>query len=645
MEQDQNLVHLIKTEPKEDQSHSCVRLSEQPRVNAAQDPIVDVDGTVSDFDHVEHRKAPQIHSSSDQNDAQRHNLHGFPPTSDRGHIPTERQDSVSAYQTESSSDKDSDDEGIQAQNVAKRDHLDSARTDRVSASASIVDIAEDQISMENHDRLVLEAKEFFRPDPPPFVIKLHPGSKHRAGDSRILLLAAKDSKYPTGDAPKVRMVYRAWDENFGYATVDVGGRREIVMLKSGGGGGGAACRLWLGAVQGFTKTPIAFLQHNSYTPAARKRKDSTSINAVDASSQPSGKRILRASKPIRAGDGGIVYNWADENDDEHDYALKQKPPMEAALASLSTDSDSSSSDDENSFVRPSAPLTPGSSLPRTFAESRQHTFRPLDTDSDSKDRILLRLRKEGKTLKEIAKYMAETTGEESHLSTWSVRARRLEGRYEGARANEVAPRKSTRTPKRVDILGEQTEGPHSLSTPAKRSFRSLQQRKSSTKRFSFRSANSDHSSNLPSYIAKHQTFSSKPSAANNLKQRLPENQTSHRFDPADSADLPQIAIHKLNRTILRILHSGSFIPLKLRSCATISSLFDTVKDLCGLNYTGEQIQTLKVIFTWISEGDSNRSILLKEQYKDSFEFLLETVDEAPCWESDSGRCTVDIEVV
>jgi hypothetical protein len=51
--------------------------------------------------------------------------------------------------------------------------------------------------------------------------------------------------------------------------------------------------------------------------------------------------------------------------------------------------------------------------------------------------------------------------------------------------------------------------------------------------------------------------------------------------PATSS-MPTLASHKLNRTTLRISHSGSFTPLKLRSCRTISDLFDTVASICDL---------------------------------------------------------------
>jgi len=116
--------------------------------------------------------------------------------------------------------------------------------------------------------------------------------------------------------------------------------------------------------------------------------------------------------------------------------------------------------------------------------------------------------------------------------------------------------------------------------------------------------------------------------------------------PATSS-MPTLASHKLNRTTLRISHSGSFTPLKLRSCKTISELFDAVADICDLSQTAHRktVSTLKATFQWIPANDSSRTMLLKEGLEDSFEFLLETIDEAPCWETEYGKCTVNIEVV
>ena len=113
------------------------------------------------------------------------------------------------------------------------------------------------------------------------------------------------------------------------------------------------------------------------------------------------------------------------------------------------------------------------------------------------------------------------------------------------------------------------------------------------------------------------------------------------------SSMPILPAHKLNHTTLRISHAGSFMPLKLRSYKTISDLFNAVASICDLHQTVHQkvVETLKVTFLWIPDNDSSRTILLKEGFEDSFEVFLETINEAPCWETDSGKCTVQVEVL
>lgn len=107
-----------------------------------------------------------------------------------------------------------------------------------------------------------------------------------------------------------------------------------------------------------------------------------------------------------------------------------------------------------------------------------------------------------------------------------------------------------------------------------------------------------------------------------------------------------LASHKLARTTLRIADptSNTYTPLKLRSCATMSALFDKVLDICGLTTQKEGVEALKLTFEWLDEADEERNMLLKDRYEDSFEFMLEMVDEAPCW-GEAGKCTVGVEVV
>ena len=105
-----------------------------------------------------------------------------------------------------------------------------------------------------------------------------------------------------------------------------------------------------------------------------------------------------------------------------------------------------------------------------------------------------------------------------------------------------------------------------------------------------------------------------------------------------------LAAHKLARTTLRIADSNTYTPLKLRSCPNISALFAKVLDVCGLTAHKDALEALKLSFDWMKPTDTERHMLLKERYEDSFEVLLEIVDDAPCW-AQGGKCTVGVEVV
>lgn len=114
-----------------------------------------------------------------------------------------------------------------------------------------------------------------------------------------------------------------------------------------------------------------------------------------------------------------------------------------------------------------------------------------------------------------------------------------------------------------------------------------------------------------------------------------------------TSNMPSLALHKLNRTTIRVSHSGSFAPVKLRSCTTISDLFNTVARICDLTQTSRRKTrtSLKATFPWVAKTEEGRTMLLNEGLEDSFEIFLETIDEAPCWETENGKCTVHIEVV
>ena len=108
-----------------------------------------------------------------------------------------------------------------------------------------------------------------------------------------------------------------------------------------------------------------------------------------------------------------------------------------------------------------------------------------------------------------------------------------------------------------------------------------------------------------------------------------------------------IDAHKQNSTTLWVSlpSSSDVVPLKLRSCNTMSSLFNFVLTICGLAEQQDKVLGLRITPGCARNVGGNDSMMLKREFEDSFEVFLDIVDAAPCWEKEGGRYYVAIEVV
>ncbi|MCJ1382438.1 hypothetical protein MMC17_005551 [Xylographa soralifera] len=127
--------------------------------------------------------------------------------------------------------------------------------------------------------------------------------------------------------------------------------------------------------------------------------------------------------------------------------------------------------------------------------------------------------------------------------------------------------------------------------------------------------------------------------------------SSHQDEPPTSVSGPPtsppehtLTTHKQANTTLQVslATDTSFVPIKLRSCTTISTFFDMVLAACDLEDQEHTIMGAEVRYAWIP----NMRMMIKRKIPDSFAEMLEIVDEAPCWkEEGGGRCWVEIRVV
>ena len=108
-----------------------------------------------------------------------------------------------------------------------------------------------------------EAKAQYVKTRPPFVIRTT--KKPR----RSVLLATQDGRF-AASSTETEVVYRKWDSGYDYSTLDLDGKRYIVMGNAGGNPGGYQYHLWLGSRTGRIKEVVAYggLHANTRTTAS-----------------------------------------------------------------------------------------------------------------------------------------------------------------------------------------------------------------------------------------------------------------------------------------------------------------------------------------------------------------------------------------
>ena len=131
----------------------------------------------------------------------------------------------------------------------------------------------------------------------------------------------------------------------------------------------------------------------------------------------------------------------------------------------------------------------------------------------------------------------------------------------------------------------------------------------------------------------------------------PASETQKLQPPQAPASLPFLSSHKQTHTTLRVTRDSNiigFVPLRLRACMTMSTLFSSV--IAASGHKGdddeEPIKCLMVVFDWKDEHDVYKTMYIDRGTQGSFEIFLEIIVEAPCWkEEGGGKCGIAVEIV
>ena len=84
---------------------------------------------------------------------------------------------------------------------------------------------------------------------------------------------------------------------------------------------------------------------------------------------------------------------------------------------------------------------------------------------------------------------------------------------------------------------------------------------------------------------------------------------------------------------------------RLRSCMTMSTFFNTVIGVSGYKGDKDHIFGIAATFDGKPIDDADRSMVIREEWQDSFDILLETVDGAESWTEEGGKCNLSVRLL
>ena len=378
-----------------------------------------------------------------------------------------------------------------------------------------------------------EAGALYKGSRPPFVVRR---TKFRR---RRVFLATEDGRFSI-TSTEAEVVYKAWDSIDDYATLDLKGKRFIVMGNPGGSPGGYQYHLWLGSEVGRAQKVIAY-----GGPQANVTKKTSDLT-------------------------GQV------SDMDEDLTSSSPPDNEEAQ-----DSEATTEPSEFSYDNFISAFNPAATPPP--APMQLQIRQPVPSSSPS-----AQTRRSHRNAKPTERVRSSTPPGHSQS-------------IKGKTPTKVSKR-SCRSIRHVsDDCSDLSDGPH--KTPARTS--------------------------------------------SNNDRPAPESETPNPQSQAPSF-LPSLTLYKQTYTTLRVTRDSNiigFVPLRLLSCMTMSTLFNSVIAASGHRECEEPIKCLMVVFDWKHEYDVYKTMYIDKGTLGSFEIFLEMIDEAPCWKEEGAKCGIAVEIV
>ena len=158
------------------------------------------------------------------------------------------------------------------------------------------------------------------------------------------------------------------------------------------------------------------------------------------------------------------------------------------------------------------------------------------------------------------------------------------------------------------------------------------------------SSDSEHS--VPHKRAKATSLAVRQAIPSTLANPAKVSEASHYEPP--TLDANTLSPYKQAHTTLRIVlvpYPQQSAKHRLRSCMTMATFFSTVVGVSGYKGDKDRIFGITATFDCKPDDDADKSMVIREEWQDSFDVFLETVDGAESWTEEGGKCGVAVSLL
>lgn len=440
--------------------------------------------------------------------------------------------------------------------------------------------------------MLSEALAYYTSDAPPF---LYGDRKKNPPGSRLYVLLATDGKLKR-PAVGVNLISREWGNRGMYWTADLNGERIILKSFRGGPRGGSNYRRWLGPLEGYQEQPTAFAVPNAKSMGkASFDREERYRESTDDGLTHYGQRKRRASaRGAEAKSGRLATDEA----------------LNSEISSLSPP--------------PKEPVYfPGLERPAKNNRTKLYATEPENLSSSESRRR--RTQAPSKVLRlNISGALADMPRLDN--SPKQTAEKRSKGSQSTLNTNNVPPSNKRSFPK-----SPKPKTPFDLSTLTRIASK---RRKHNFGPENFTDNPVDRYTENPA-----ERKVEKPSAPD------VDRHINGQPSPIATATASISPYKQANTNLCFFLPPGDeYVPLKLRSCMTMSTFFGAAVEAFDLHDQREKVRALRITFNYVSEGDQKNTWLVKQTIPDSFEIFLDVVDRLPVWD-EGGTCGVRVDVL